>query len=65
MEFMPFDTWIHISDILRALQDLFTLAILIWMLWVTRQIMDIREAVSSIRGELEVIRNNRRVTLDG
>lgn len=62
---MDFDTWMHFVSTLRGAQDILTLATLAWMLWLTRQVIDIRERLSKLAGELEVIRNNRKVVLGG
>jgi len=62
---VDFDTWMHFVSTLHGAQDVLTLVLVFWMLWLTRQMVDIRERLSKLSGELEVIRNNRKVVLSG
>lgn len=62
---MDFNAWIHLLEDPHSVRDVLTLATLCWMFWITRQIVDIRERLSKLSGELEVIRNNRKVVLGG
>jgi hypothetical protein len=55
----------HFVSTLHGAQDVLTLVLVFWMLWLTRQMVDIRERLSKLSGELEVIRNNRKVVLSG
>lgn len=62
---MEFDTWLRFLTLLHGATDVFIVAMLVWMLWITRQIVEIQIRLSKVVGELEIMRNNRKVVLGG
>lgn len=59
------DNWLRVLASVHGVQDILTVIMLIWMLWISRAIFDIREQLGRLSGELDVIRNNRKVVLGG
>lgn len=62
---MGFEHFLECVRAFHSAHDLIEAGELIWMLWATRQIVSIRESLGKLNGEVEVLRNGRRVTLDG
>lgn len=62
---MELDNWLRVLASVHGVQDILTVIMLIWMLWISRAIFDIREQLGRLSGELDVIRNNRKVVLGG
>jgi hypothetical protein len=62
---MQFDDLLRLVAYFHGAYDILIVAILVWMLWITRQIISLRETQGKILGELEIMRNNRKVKLVG